>query len=199
MAIKVGDWNRLRRILDVPTLTKAINSAGALATKQAGLLTVRKIKKRMLKISSPPNSPITIMRKGSSKPLMGIENDLFGAVTFIQLSTLSGFVGVPGKARRKDNNVSLALIARVLEGGDIGKRPKDTIISAKSAKALFIPLKKNVQPGDSGLVWGKDFVLVKSVRIRPRPFIGPGIKDAQKETLLIYEKFIRNAYRKLLA
>ena len=199
MAIKVGDWDRLRRVLDVPTIEKAITKAGSLATKRAGLFVVRKIKKRMLKVASPPNSPITIMRKGSSKPLIGIEGDLFGSVTSIPLSPLSVFVGVPGKARRKDNNVSLALIARVLEGGDIGKRPKDTIISAKSAKALFIPLKKNVQPGDPGLVRGQDFVLTASVRIRPRPSIGPGIIDSQKGVLEIYEKFIRSAYRKLLA
>lgn len=199
MAIKVGDWDKLRKVLNVPTLEKEITKAGALATRQAGLFVVRKIKKRMLKVSSPPNSLITIARKGSSKPLIGIESDLFGSITSIPLSPLSAFVGVPGRARRKDNNVSLALIARVLEGGDIGKRPRDTIISAKSAKALFIPLKKNVQPGDPGLVRGEDFVLAATVRIRPRPFIGPGIKDAQKGTLLIYEKFIRNAYRKILA
>ncbi len=199
MAIKVGDWDKLRKVLNVPLLEKEITKAGALATKQAGLFVVRKIKKRMLKVSSPPNSPITIMRKGSSKPLIGVEGDLFGSVTSIPLSTFSVFVGVPGKARRKDNNVSLALIARVLEGGDIGKRPKDTIISAKRAKALFIPLKKNVQAGDPGLIRGEDFILTDTVRIRPRPSIGPGIKDSQKGIVLIYEKFIRNAYRKLLS
>ena len=199
MAIKVGDWDKLRRVLNVPTLEKEITRAGALATKQAGLFVVRKIKKRMLKISSPPNEQITIDRKGSSKPLIGVEGDLFGSITSIPLSPLSAFVGVPGKARRKDNNASLAMIARVLEGGDIGKRPKDTIITHRNAEALFIPLKKDVQPRDPGLVWGQDFILTTTVRIRPRPFIGPGIKDAQKGTLLIYEKFIRNAYRKLLS
>ncbi len=153
----------------------------------------------MLKVTSPPNAQITMDRKRSSKPLIGIEGDLFGAVTSIPISPLSVFVGVPGNARRKDNNASLALIARVLEGGDIGKRPKDTIISHKNAKALFIPLKKDIQPGDPGLQRGEDFVLVSEVRIKPRPFVGPGIKDAQKGTLEIYEKFIRNAFRKLLA
>jgi hypothetical protein len=199
MPIKVGDWDKLRNALDVAKLKPVIEQAGARATRQAGLFTVRKIKKRMLKVSSPPNAQITVDRKKSSKPLIGIEGDLFNAITFIPISPLSGFVGVPGKARRKDNNVSLALIARVLEGGDIGKRPKDTIITHKNAKALFIPLKKDVQPGDSGLVRGEDFVLAASVRIKSRPFIGPGIKDAQKGTLKIYEKFIRNAYRKLLS
>lgn len=198
MPIKVGDWDKLRNILDVAKLKPVIERAGARATENAGLFTVRKIKKRMLKVSSPPNEQLTIDRKKSSKPLMGIEGDLFGSVTSIPLSPLSAFVGVPGKARRKDNNVSLALIARVLEGGDIGKRPKDTIITHKNAEALFIPLKKDVQPGESGLVRGEDFVLADTIRIRARPFIGPGIRDARKGTLKIYEKFIRNAYRKLL-
>jgi len=197
MIQRVGDWDKLNRLLTVPALNKRLVVAGTIATKRAGLLVVRNIRKKIREVTSPPNSPITIRRKGSSKPLQD-RGDLWQSVTFIPLAPMMGWVGVPAGKTNRESGTSLALIARVLEGGEIGAPPKDTIIIPRSAKALFIPLRRDVKPGEPNLVFGEDFILAKVVRIRPRPFIGPAVKESKKEVALIYQQAVAAAFNSFL-
>jgi len=191
MLVRIGDWKKLERTLSVPKLVNATNKYMSVAINRAGLTLVRAIKKKIRSISSPPNHPITIARKGSSSPLID-NGDLFNSITKIQLSPLDVFVGVPNGLTDSETGTSLALIARVLEGGEIGK-PHETIILPKNAKSLFVPLKKGVRPKDPGLIRGEDFVLFKVVRIQPRPFIGPALKESEAVIFAIYEAGFRAA------
>jgi hypothetical protein len=195
--VRTGDWAKLNRVLNPALLKKSLNKFGTVATNRAGLLVVRNIRKHMRKVSSPPLHDITKDRKGSSKPLMD-EGTLFGAITHIPLSPFIAFVGVPQNRFDKESGVSLAVIARVLEGGQVGEIPKETIIVRKRAAALFVPLKRKVRPNDPNLVRGEDFVLMNRVRIRPRPFVGPGVKASEKGVLLIYEQATRAAFLSLM-
>lgn len=195
--IKTGDWGKVNRMLRPGVLEKRINKFAAVGTNRAGALLVRRIRQQMRRATSPPNAPVTRMRKKSSKPLFD-DGDLFGAVTYIVLAPTVVFAGIPNTSRDPESGISLAIIARILEGGDVGRRPRDTIIVPKRAAALFIPLDKKIRPGMPGLKRGVDFVLARRVRIRPRPFVTPAVKKAQKEVVKIYEKATRAAFLSLM-
>jgi len=195
--IKTGDWDKLNRFLTVPLLTKTINKFAEVGTKRAGLLVVRNIRMKMRSVSSPPNSPITVRRKGSTKPWID-EGDMIRAVTSIHIAPLQIWVGVPAGKTDRETGMSLARIARVLEGGEIGAEPKATVIKPKGARALFVPLKRRVRPKDPGLEYGEDFILVQRVRIRPRPVIGPAVKESKEAVLKIYEESVAAGMRALL-
>ena len=198
MITTVGDWNKLAKTLTVPVLNKSIERYSKIASKRAGLLVVREIKKQIKRVSSPPNSPVTINRKGSSSPLIA-DGDLFGAPTHIVLGPFVVWVGIPAGKTHSETGVSLATIARVLEGGEVGRPPQVTYIRPKRAQALFVPLKKDVKPRQEGLVRGVDFVLMGEVRIQPRPFIGPAVKKSQKAVLEIYTTAVKAAIVELTA
>lgn len=194
----VGDWRKLSKTLTVPLLNKKIEKYAAVASKRAGLLVVREIKKQIKRVASPPNRPLTIQRKGSSSPLIA-DGDLFGAPTHIILGPFIVWVGIPTGKTHRGTGVSLATIARVLEGGEVGKPPRITVIRPKRAQALFVPLKKDVKPRQEGLIRGEDFVLMGEVRIRPRPFIGPAVKKSEKAVLEIYTTAVQAAIVELTA
>ena len=197
MIQKVGDWRKLEKLLTVPELNRRITIAGTIATKRAGLLVVRNIRNKIRQTTSPPNAPWTIQRKGSSKPLQD-RGDLWQSVTFIPLAPLMGWVGVPAGKSNRDSGASLALIAKVLEGGEIGAIPKDTIIVPRTARSLFIPLRRGVKPGDPDLQYNVDFALAKVVRIRPRPFIGPAVEESKEAVYVIYQQAVDAALRSFL-
>lgn len=197
MIIRTGNWDGINKALNAGNLAAQIEKHGALASKRAGLLLEGRIRKQIRKVSSPPNHPITIERKGSSKPLQDT-NQLTASVTHIVLAPLIVWVGIPEGISHKETGASLALIATVLNGGQFGKVPKDTIIVPKNAKALFIPLRRDVEPDDPGLKRGVDFVLAKSVRIRARPFLPKAVEGAQGRIIKIYEAAAIAAFRSLL-
>jgi hypothetical protein len=188
----VGDWDRLAKTLTVPLLNKSIEKYSKVASNRAGLLVVREIKRQIRRVTSPPNSVITSRRKGSSSPLMD-SGDLFGAPTHVVLGPFVVWVGIPAGKTNRETGISLATIARVLEGGEVGKPPRDTYIRPKRAQALFVPLKKDVRPRQEGLVRGEDFILMGEVRIQPRPFIGPAVKKSEKAVMKIYETAVKAA------
>lgn len=194
--IKTGDWGKVNRMLRPGVLEKRINRFAAVGTNRVGALLVRRIRQQMRK-TTIPNAPVTRRRKGSSRPLFD-DGDLFSAVTYIQLAPTIVFAGIPNTSRDPESGISLAVIARVLEGGEVGKTPQTTIIVHKRAAALFIPLRKRIRPGDPGLKRGVDFVLAKQIRILPRPFIGPAVMKARKEVVAIYEKATRAAFLSLM-
>ena len=193
-----GDWNLAKKVINVANFNKAVNAASLIANKRAALFLERRMKLEIRGMSSPLNSPLTIRRKKSSHPLIDT-GDLFGSITHIILSPTEAWVGVPeSKSGRQSGNLTLADIAQILQGGAIGEIPKDIIIKPVKAKTLFIPLKKGVKVGDTGLTFGKDFILTKIVRIRPRPFILPALVKSQDEIIQIYKQSFSLVFKKLI-
>jgi hypothetical protein len=191
-----GDWNLAKKVINVNAFAKAAITASLIANKRAALYVERKIKEELRGGPFTPNSPLTIKRKRSSKPLID-SGDLFGSITHIILSPTEAWVGVP-EAKSKNGNLTLADIAQILQGGAIGEIPKDVIIKPKKAKLLFIPLKKKVKAGDPGLKYGVDFTFSILVRIKPRPFILPAVIKAEPIVLEIYRQSFKAVLQRLI-
>lgn len=62
------------------------------------------------------------------------------------------------------------------------------IIEASRAKALFIPLRRGVRPGDPGLVFGTDFVLAQSVTIPGNKYLTGLIPEYQRRATRVIGK-----------
>ncbi len=57
---------------------------------------------------------------------------------------------------------------------------KETVIRPVRAKFLFVPLTEGATPGDPSLVFGEDFLLLKSVTIRGNQYLTGQIAERQE-------------------
>jgi len=118
---KIGDWQKARRLL--PQVDRAYRVALMEAVEQEAQYFVRKVK-TCFKTSGKsngakwaPNSPLTIGRKGSSKPLIN-SGDLMGAITVKKVAPRVFLAGVPSNVRTKDGK-SMVSIGQVHEEGRV--------------------------------------------------------------------------------
>jgi hypothetical protein len=120
-----------KRLHNMPALMKAnMNRAtkgNASATRDAIKRTIRNGRPDW-----PPNSPLTVGYKKSSKPLVD-DGDLMNAVNYKTISPFLFFIGVPRTEKNKDG-VPMANIAAVHEFG--------ATIRPKNARMLAIPVSK---------------------------------------------------------
>ena len=105
MSKLAGDWNRLDEILNPAKLAEGIRQAAA----RVGNYGASQVKKGIVS-GSPggqtfaPNSPLTIARKGSSKPLIN-HGDLVGSITYQIIDSENVFIGV-----KKGKEVNIAAV-----------------------------------------------------------------------------------------
>ena len=105
MSKLAGDWHRLDEILNPARLAEGIRQAAA----RVGNYGASEVKKGIVS-SSPggqtfaPLSPITIARKGSSKPLID-HGDLVGSITYQVIDSENVFIGV-----KKGKEVNIAAV-----------------------------------------------------------------------------------------
>ena len=98
-----GDWSRLEQILDPAQITAGVKQA----TARVGNYGASEVKKGIVS-GAPggqkfaPNSPMTIARKGSSKPLID-KGDLVGSITYQVIDANNVFVGIK---RGKEVNIA---------------------------------------------------------------------------------------------
>ena len=89
-----GDWNRIDEILNPAKIAEGMRQAAA----RVGNYGASEVKKGIVS-GSPggktfkPNSPLTIARKGSSKPLID-KGDLVGSITYQIIDSDNVFIGV---------------------------------------------------------------------------------------------------------
>ena len=94
MSEMTGDWNRLDEILNPSRIAAGIQQAAA----RVGNYGASEVKKGIVS-GAPggqkfaPLSPITIARKGSSKPLID-KGDLVGSITYQVIDSDNVFIGV---------------------------------------------------------------------------------------------------------
>lgn len=89
-----GDWNRIDEIFNPAKIAEGMRQAAA----RVGNYGASQVKKGIVS-GSPggktfkPNSPLTIARKGSSKPLID-KGDLVGSITYQIIDSDNVFIGV---------------------------------------------------------------------------------------------------------
>ena len=89
-----GDWNRIDEIFNPAKIAEGMRQAAA----RVGNYGASEVKKGIVS-GSPggktfkPNSPLTIARKGSSKPLID-KGDLVGSITYQIIDSDNVFIGV---------------------------------------------------------------------------------------------------------
>ncbi len=112
-----GYWGRLETLLDPSRLAAGIQQAAA----RVGNYGASEVKKGIVS-GSPggqtfaPLSPVTIARKGSSKPLID-KGDLVGSITYQVINSDTVFIGV-----KKGKEVNIAAVHEF--GCTIGVTPK---------------------------------------------------------------------------
>jgi len=188
----------------------------AVATRENGMrirdATVRKITEG--DPSWPANSPLTVARKGSSKPLID-HGDLRTSVHILAASAGRLFVGIP-RAAKESGGMSLFRLGLVHEFG--------AKINPRKAKMLVIPVSREAdqlvrQYGRIGNIPGlfrprgaggqlrnvlcvRDgkngglkvlFILKMKVVIPPRPFIRPVINQERPKCRMRWEAAARAA------
>jgi HK97 gp10 family phage protein len=104
--------------------------------------------------------------------------------------------------KRRTNELAGSLTSKVKKGrkevvGQVGTKVKYAAIHEFGgeirpvrAKALFVPLREGVEPGQSDLVFGVDFILTQLVKMPKRPYMQPSIPEtAPMLRRILGEKF----------
>ena len=89
MSQLTGDWDRLDEILNPAKIKAGIQQAAA----RVGNYGASQVKRGIVNGNFTPNSPLTIARKGSSKPLID-KGDLVGSITYQVIDSNNVFIGV---------------------------------------------------------------------------------------------------------
>ena len=190
-----GDWDKAARLLK--RLGSIAETNMQLATRRNAIHLRDEIRftLRTGDPSWPANSPITIARKGSSKPLRDY-GDLAASVKDFVVNPHAFFIGVPRGEKNSDGQ-EIVRIATIHEFGGT--------IKPKRAKALAIPLSRkasmlsrrhggvrnipglfklgnsNVLAIPDGTGFESLFILKDKVVIPQRAFIEPSYRRAQPE------------------
>lgn len=117
----IGDWSKFIKAMSVDKLEQRLDRQLLVANKRIGRQFVGNAKRRIRAGRYAPNSPITTIIKGSSKPLVD-RGDLIQSITF-KASPRLLLVGII-RAKSGDEKVN---IGRTLHEGatiDVGKNPK---------------------------------------------------------------------------
>lgn len=112
-------WGRFRAILRGAQFTAALEKNIGMATRFNALQVQKAIRQNIKHAASTPNAALTILIKGSSKPLVD-HGDLFQAISHQIITPYSAFVGV----LKKENDEHVTdLIKTLHDGGTIPVTP----------------------------------------------------------------------------
>lgn len=114
---KPSGWKQLQAMLDPAKFSERLHKNVRRATQFNGMLVQREVRERVYKVGYHANAPLTIIIKGSSKPLVD-DNELMRAVTSRVIDDFNVFVGVLRSAKGSDGELfNLAVLLH--EGGNI--------------------------------------------------------------------------------
>ena len=108
----------MKRAQDPKNFTASQRKNIKTATQQNALDVQSSIRKRMKRGVSPRNKALTVLIKGSSKPLIGLDNQLFQGIAIVNVNFRRAFVGV----RKVDDVFDIA--ETLHEGREIGVSDK---------------------------------------------------------------------------
>lgn len=187
----VGDWEKARALAKAAAKSPLIvRKEMSRSTAQAALILERRIKQIFEKGGVPkwkPLSAITRLWHSPANPLSD-RSDLRNSIQPTEISPGIWFVGVARNARTKEGKKFTTYRVALVHEFGVWVSPKK--------KFLFIPLSREMETAKRRVgigakvrkiqgrtpVYGLDYFLVKkAVYIPPRPFVGPGIKVAEKE------------------
>lgn len=200
-----GDWRTAKEVLAAGP--KEIDAALTMAVSALAEYYVGKIKRKMGNNLPPPNSPLTLLFKGSSKTLVN-NGDLRNSVTAVDGdSRYSKFIGIPrtvrtskGKPTRGDGGKftqapkSAATIATQANLADVLENGRTIVmrITPKQLKWLHATLGRKVSKVTKGKSTG---ILV--IHIPPRPFIQPVFDEELPGAPARFEGYIRRNLKRL--
>ena len=107
--VRVGGWKRLRAALDPKGTEKRLRKYVALATNLNARQVAAAIRREIKTGSLEPNAALTIDVKGSEKPLVGRDGELFRAITGEAENWKRGKAGVLRAAGDPLVNIGIAL------------------------------------------------------------------------------------------
>jgi hypothetical protein len=113
---KMTGWKKLKTIFSPADFSAVLVPNLRKATAYNALLVKKEIRQRIVDMKYSPNANLTIMLKGASKPLVGIDSALFNGVTTVVVNEKTAFVGVLRQARQGNQN-GLANLAEMLHEG----------------------------------------------------------------------------------
>lgn len=132
----VGKWKKLKAMLNPGVAGKRMEEAIRRATQFNALLVQKEVRKRISDGAYTPNAQLTILIKGSSKPLIGPGDDeLFKAITHQMVSPTVAFVGVLRTARDASGKPLVNVAEIVHEGMEIAVTQKMRNLFILLAKA----------------------------------------------------------------
>lgn len=143
----IGDWQKMRALLNPTKFQAALKKNIRRATEINALIILKEIRKRVQEGGYSANAALTVLIKGSSKPLVGTGDDeLFKAVTHEMVNDFSAFIGVLKSARGKSGEPMVDVAAVIHEGM--------TIKVTDKMRGLFIALADATRPPERK--WDKD-------------------------------------------
>lgn len=182
----IGQWKRMAAAVDAKRFQENLEANLNKATAFNGMMVAGEIRRRIKARKYAKNSPLTVLIKGSSTPLID-DGDLWGAVTSKNLNSFTVFVGLLRSSIASDGHSIINIAEFLHQGGTIpvtehmrnmfillaevgeGKRERSTLEGrvAEIAKALGRRIKdiKPLRPETTHLV------------IKPRPFLRDVLDD----------------------
>lgn len=177
------EWDDILKTLEPSVFRARLLRASAIAGGRVGYLVQAKIRQGIQSGRYADNSPITVILKGSSRPLVD-KGDLFQSITYDQPDPWSVRVGI---MRRKVGDDAINLAAVLHDGAtiDVGKHPRvrrkvfamvSRALSAERLAALVPRSRRAVSNAAGGLGGGgsrRDVWIIP-----PRPFITDVLTEA---------------------
>lgn len=111
--VETSGWRRLRAVLSPAAFSSELEKNIRKATQFNALLAKAAIQERIQASKYAANAPLTIIIKGSSKPLVGLGARLFRAITYKMVDSYTAFVG----AIRKGGDVDAVNLIETLHQG----------------------------------------------------------------------------------
>lgn len=204
-----GDWRKLGALLNAPRFRDRLERNMLNATKQAGMVVVAEIRRRIRARRYAPNNPFTVLMKRSSGALVD-DGDLFAAVTSVAVNPNTVFVGILRNTVSEDGN--LANLAELLhEGGNVTVTTAMRNLFLVLARVGAGQMKKSKLSGRAAEIakqLGRRIKQIKPLKdstrtlhIPPRRFLSTVFKDPKvlQKIRRIWEKAVAQTFKDEMA
>lgn len=188
------------RRLDPKVFKATVDKHLGKATALNGKIGEKMVRQAIVAGNYAPNAALTVMLKGSSKPLVGIDNGIFQAITSQRVDSTTVFIGV--LRTNEDYNIALA----VHDGISIRVTPKMRGMFYALWKASEGAMPAANLTGRAAELWERAKSGWKplkqsttAITIPPRRFIEDVMKNPEFKTKahMTWSKALEDAYREL--
>jgi len=173
-----GPWTKVASLLHPTGASARIKREIGNATSANGRLAVKAIRKVIQGGMSPANAPLTVLIKGSSKPIAGVSGELFKAIACEKINAYTAEVGV----RKGDPEANSAIVAH--EGARIKVTGKMRAMFARLADVSDGSSPASILTGRAAELWrqrpGGWHALKQGtthIKVPGRPFIQKALDD----------------------